>query len=154
MILLSDEIANRVGGYVLGTGVISLIAGTLTFIWLLIFGVPYPLLLAIGVALLDLVPVVGSTVAGAVVCLVALSVSLPVAGATAGFFIAYRFAEDYLLVPKIIGRTVKVSSLGTLLAVLVGGAVFGVIGALVAIPVAAAIQLIIIEVAIPRLDHA
>jgi predicted PurR-regulated permease PerM len=154
MILLTDEIANRVGGYVLGTGVISLIAGTLTFIWLLIFGVPYPLLLAIGVALLDLVPVVGSTVAGVVVSLVALSVSLPVAGATAGFFIAYRFAEDYLLVPKIIGRTVRISSLGTLLAVLVGGAVFGVIGALVAIPVAAAIQLIIIEVAIPRLDHA
>ena len=154
VILLSDEIAARVGGYVLGTGVISLIAGALTFTWLLIFGVPYPLLLAIAVALLDLIPVLGSTIAGGLVCLVALTVSLPIAGATAAFFIAYRFTEDYLLVPKIIGSTVKISALGTILAVLFGGALFGVIGALVAIPTAAAVQLIIREVAIPRLDHA
>jgi predicted PurR-regulated permease PerM len=154
VILLSDEIAARVGGYVLGNAVISVIAGTLTFIWLLGLGVPYPLLLAIGVALLDLIPVVGSTVGGVVVVLVSLTVSLPVALATAVFFVVYRLVEDYLLVPKIIGRAVRVSALATVVAVLFGGVLFGIIGALVAIPAAAAIQLIFREVAAPRLDRA
>jgi predicted PurR-regulated permease PerM len=154
VILLSDEIAARIGGYVLGAAVIALIAGSLTFIWLLIFGVPYPLLLAIGVALLDLIPVVGSTLAGVVVSLVALTVSLPVALGTATFFLVYRFVEDYLLVPKIVGLAVQVSALATVVAVLFGGVLFGVIGAVVAIPTTAAIQLIVREVAIPRLDRA
>lgn len=151
---LSDQIAARVGGYVLGNAIISVIAGVLTFIWLLIVDVPYPLLLAIGVALLDLIPVIGSIAAGVVVCLVALSVSIPTALGTAGFFLVYRFLEDYLLVPKIIGRAVQVSALATVVAVLCGGVLFGVIGALVAIPTAAAIALIVREVAIPRLDRA
>jgi predicted PurR-regulated permease PerM len=153
VILLGDEIAARVGGYVLGNVVVSVIAAALTFLWLLIFGVPYPLLLAILVALLDLIPTIGSTAAGVLVSLVALTVSLPVALATAAFFIIYRFVEDYLLVPKIIGAAVKVSALATVVAVLLGGVLFGVIGALVAIPIAAAVQLIVREVAIPRLDR-
>ncbi|HEY3606032.1 MAG TPA: AI-2E family transporter, partial [Pseudonocardiaceae bacterium] len=107
-ILIGDEIFAKVGGYVLGNLATSLISGILTFVWLLIFQVPYPLLLSILVAVLDLVPVVGSSIGGAVVALVSLTVSLPVAIATVGYFIAYRFAEDYLLVPKIIGRVLKV----------------------------------------------
>jgi len=83
VILLGDEIAARVGGYVLRNVVVSVIAAALTFLWLLIFGVPYPLLLAILVALLDLIPTIGSTAAGVLVSLVALTVSLPVAVATA-----------------------------------------------------------------------
>jgi predicted PurR-regulated permease PerM len=126
----------------------------MTFIWLLIFGVPYPVLLAIMVALLDLIPVVGSTVAGAVVCLVALTVSVPVALATAGFYVFYRFLEDYLLFPKIIGRVVHIPSVVTVVAVVLGGVMFGIIGALVAIPVAAAALLIVQEVVLPRLDQA
>lgn len=117
------------GAYVLGNVVVSLIAALLTFAWLLIFGVPYPLLLAILVALLDLIPALGSTLAGVLVCLVALTVSLPVALATAGFFVIYRFVENYLLVPKIIGGVAKVSALATVVAVLLGGVLFGVIGA-------------------------
>jgi predicted PurR-regulated permease PerM len=154
VILLGDEIAARIGGYVLGAAVIAVIAGILTFVWLLILGVPYPLLLAIGVALLDFVPVIGSTVGGALICLVALTVSLPVGIATAVFFLIYRFVEDYLLVPRIIGRAVQVSALATIVAVLFGGVLFGVVGALVAIPTAAALQLIFREVALPRLDRA
>jgi predicted PurR-regulated permease PerM len=115
--------------------------------------VPYPLLLAILVAVLDLIPVLGSTIAGVVVCLVALTVSVPVALATGGFFLVYRLAEDYLLVPKIIGRVLKVPGLVTVVAVLLGGVLLGVIGALVAIPVAAAVLLIVREVLVPRLDH-
>jgi predicted PurR-regulated permease PerM len=153
-ILIGDEISAKVGGYVLGNLVISLIAGVLTLIWLTIFGVPYALLLAVTVAVLDLVPVIGSIIGGVLVSLVALTVSLPVCLATVGFFVLYRLLEDYLLVPKIIGGVLKVPALVTVVAVLVGGALLGVIGALVAIPVAAALLLIAKEVLYPRLDRA
>jgi predicted PurR-regulated permease PerM len=151
-ILIGDQIFAKVGGYVLGNLVISVIAGVLTYIWTLSFGVPYALLLAILVAVLDLVPVVGSTVAGVIVALVALTVSIPVALATVGFFIVYRLFEDYFLVPRIIGRVVEVPSLVTVVAVLLGGVLLGIVGALVAIPIAAAILLLLREVTFPRLD--
>jgi predicted PurR-regulated permease PerM len=153
-ILLGDEIFAKVGGYVLGNMLISLIAGALTFLFLEVVSVPYVLLLSILVAILDLVPVIGSTIAGVVVCLVALSVSLPVCLSTVGFFVVYRLLEDYLLVPRIIGRAVKVPALVTVVAVLVGGALLGIVGALVAIPAAAALLLLTQEVLFPRLDHA
>ncbi len=152
-ILIGDEILAKVGGYVLGNLVVSLVAGLLTFGWLIIFHVPYPVLLALMVALLDLIPVIGSTVAGIIVALVALSVSLPICIATIAFFIAYRFAEDYLLVPRIIGRAVQVPAMVTVVATLVGGALLGILGALVAIPVAAGLLLLLREVALPRLDR-
>jgi len=100
----------------------------------------------------DLIPVIGFTAGGAIVSLVALTVSLPVALATLGFYIAYRLAEDYLIVPRILGRTVKVPAVVTVVAVLIGGALMGIIGALVAIPVAAALRLLPHEVAFHRLD--
>jgi predicted PurR-regulated permease PerM len=150
---LGDEIAAKVGGYVLGNLLTSLIAGVGTLIWLLALGVPYPLALALLVAVFDLVPVIGSTVGGVLVTLVALTRSLPVGLATAGFYVAYRLLEDYLLVPKVMRRTVDVSPLVTVLALLIGGALFGIIGALLAVPVAAAIQLLVVELALPRLDR-
>jgi predicted PurR-regulated permease PerM len=152
VILIGDEIFTKVGGFVLGNFLTSVIAGLGTYIWLLIFGVPYAILLALLVALLDLIPVVGSTAGGAIVSLVALTVSLPVAIATLGFYIAYRLAEDYLIVPRILGRTVQVPAVVTVVALLVGGALMGIIGALVAIPVAAALRLLLHEVAFHRLD--
>jgi predicted PurR-regulated permease PerM len=152
VILIGDEIFTKVGGYVLGNFLTSVIAGVGTYIWLLVFGVPYPVLLGLLVALLDLIPVIGSTVGGAIVSLVALTVSLPVAVATLGFYIAYRLAEDYLIVPRILGRTVQVPAVVTVVAVLIGGALMGIIGALVAIPVAAALRLLLHEVAFHRLD--
>lgn len=153
VILLGDAIFAKVGGFVLGNVVISVIAGAGAFIWLIIFGVPYPLLLALLVALLDIIPVVGATIAGVACTLVALSVSLPVALATAGYFIVYRFVEDYVLLPKIMGRTVEVPALVTMVAVTLGGFLLGVVGAIVAIPIAASILLIVNEVVIPRLDR-
>jgi predicted PurR-regulated permease PerM len=124
-----------------------------TFVWLTVFGVPYPLLLASLVAVLDLVPVVGSSIAGVVVAAVALTVSPVVCIATIVFFIVFRFVEDYLLVPRIIGRAMKVPALITVVAVLIGGALLGIVGALVAIPIAAALQLLTQEVLYPRLDE-
>ena len=151
-ILIGDEIFAKVGGYVLGNFITSVIAGLGTYFWLLAWGVPYPLLLGMFVAFLDLIPVIGSTIGGAVVSLVALTVSLPVALATLAFYIGYRLAEDYLIVPRIMGRTVELPAIVSLVAVLIGGVLLGIIGALVAIPVAAAVRLLLHEIAIRRLD--
>lgn len=153
VVLLGDQILDKVGAYVLGKVIISIITAVSTYIWLVIFGVPYPLLLGVLVALLDLIPVVGSTIAGLVACAVALTVSIPVALYTVVFFLAQRVIEDYLLVPRIIGRVVKVPGVITVVAVILGAAVLGLVGALIAIPVAAAVQLIIEEVVIPRMDQ-
>ena len=152
-ILIGDDILAKVGGYVLGNLIVSLIAGLLTFGWLIAFHVPYAVLLSVLVAVLDLIPVVGSTVAGVIVALVALSVSLPICIATIAFFIAYRFGEDYLLVPRIIGKAVEVPAMVTVVATLIGGALLGILGALVAIPIAAGLLLVLREVALPRLDR-
>jgi predicted PurR-regulated permease PerM len=151
-ILLGDEILAKVGGYVLGNFITSVIAGLGTFFWLLAFGVPYPILLAMFVAFLDLIPVIGSSVGGAIVTLIALTVSVPVAAATLAFYVAYRLAEDYLIVPRVMNRTVQVPALVGLVAVLVGGVLLGIVGALIAIPVAAAIRLLVQEIAFRRLD--
>jgi predicted PurR-regulated permease PerM len=153
VILIGDEILAKVGGYVLGNFLTSVIAGLGTYFWMLAFGIPYPLLLGMFVAILDLIPVIGSTIGGAVVTLVALTVSLPVAIATLAFYIAYRLAEDYLIVPRIMGRTVQVPAIVSLVAVLIGGVLLGIVGALVAIPVAAAIRLLLHEITIRRLDR-
>ncbi|MCT9930821.1 AI-2E family transporter [Planotetraspora sp. A-T 1434] len=151
--LITDEILTKVGAYVLGNLITSVIAGVATFVWLEIFGVPYAVLLGIFVALVDLIPVVGSSIGGLIVCLVALTVSVPVALATLGFYVAYRFVEDYLIVPKVMGKAVEVPGVVTVLAVLIGGTLLGMIGALIAIPVAAAVRLFLREIAFPRLDR-
>jgi predicted PurR-regulated permease PerM len=150
-ILIGDEIYARVGAFVLGNVAISVIAGVATFVWLVVFDVPYPVLLAALVALLDLIPF-GSSAAGFIVAAVALTVSVPVSLATVAFYLAFRIAEDYLLVPKIVGRAVKLPAVATLLAVLIGGALSGLVGALISIPIAAAIQLLARAVLLPRLD--
>ncbi|RZS34701.1 putative PurR-regulated permease PerM [Herbihabitans rhizosphaerae] len=153
-ILLGDEIVAKVGGYVLGNLLISVIAGVVAYAWLLIFGVPYALLLSIMVAILDMIPLVGTITAGIIASLAALTVSLPVGLATIGFFVVYRLVENYLLIPKIIGGVVQVPALATVVAVIVGGALLGVVGAVIAIPVAAALQLLVREMLVPRLDRA
>ncbi len=152
MVLLTDAILQRVGGYVLGNLLLSLIAAVLTIGWALAFDIPYALLQGLLVGLLDLIPIIGSTIGGVIVSLVALTVSLPVAIATAGFYIFYRFLEDYLLTPRIMRRTVDVPGLVTVIATVVGGALLGIIGALVAIPIAAAVKLLYDEIWLPRLD--
>lgn len=152
-ILLGDEILAKVGAYVLGNLATSIIAGAATFAWCVIFDVPYPLLLGAFVAILDLIPY-GSSVAGIVVAAVALTVSIPVGIATFAFYIVFRWFEDYLLVPRVIGRVVKVPGGVTVVAVLIGASLLGVVGALVAIPVAAALQLLAQELLFPALDEA
>jgi predicted PurR-regulated permease PerM len=151
--LLLDDVLAGVGGYLLGNLFTSLIAGLGTFIWAEAWGIPYGILLGLFVALVDLVPVVGSTFGGVIVTLVALSISLPVAIATAIFYGIYRILEDYLLVPRVMRQAVNVSPVVTVLAVIIGGAMLGIIGALVAIPIAAGIKLVLEQSVFPRLDN-
>jgi predicted PurR-regulated permease PerM len=151
--LLSDEILARVGGYVLGNLATSVVAGLATLIFLWVTGVPYGVALALIVAVTDLIPLVGATIGAAVVTLVAFAG----AGVTVGiaaivFFIIYQQFENFVLVPRVMKRTVDVSPLATIVAALIGAALLGVVGALLAIPVAAAIHLISREVLLPRQD--
>jgi predicted PurR-regulated permease PerM len=94
----------RVGGHVRGNVLTSVIAGLGTLVWLEIFSVPYPGLLSLFVGSLDLIPIVGRAIAGFIVALVALTVSLPIALSTATFYIVYRNAEDYLITPRVMKR--------------------------------------------------
>ncbi len=148
--LITDEIFERVGGFMLGNLFTSVISAIGTYIFLIICGVPYALLLALVVAVFDLIPMVGSTIAGIIVSLVALTKGLPVGIATAVFYITYRFLEDYLLNPRVMKHTVRVSPGLTIIATLIGGSLLGIIGALIAIPIAATIHLLLEEVAFPR----
>jgi predicted PurR-regulated permease PerM len=150
--VLGDEILNQVGRYMLGSALNASIAGLATFVWTVSFGIPYPAALGLLVALLDMIPVIGSTVGGAIVTLVTLSVSLTAAIATLGFYIAFRLTEDYILLPKVMRHAVNVPPIVTIVAVLIGGSLLGIIGALVAIPTAAALKLLTVEVLIPRLN--
>ncbi len=152
-ILIGDELMAKVGDYVFGNVLTSLIAGAATFVWCYFLDVPYAVLLGVFVAIIDLFPY-GSTVGGFVVALVALTVSIPVTIATVVFYVVFRLAEDYLLTPRIIGRAVRVPGGVTVFAVLIGATLLGAIGALVAIPVAAAVQLLVSELLFPALDEA
>jgi len=148
--LLTDEVFDRVGGFMLGNLLTSVVSAVGTYVWLVVFGVPYALLLALVVGIFDLIPMVGSTIAGVIVSLVALSKGLPVGIATAGFYVAYRFLEDYLLNPRVMKHTVKVTPGLTIIATLIGGSLLGIIGALIAVPIAATVHLLLQEVAFPR----
>ncbi|GAA2919480.1 AI-2E family transporter [Streptomyces mexicanus] len=149
---VTDEILARTGRFMLANIATSGIAGLATFAWCAAVGVPYPAALGFFVALMDLIPVLGSTIAGVAVSLVALSVSLPIAGATAGFYIAFRLAEDYLITPRAMQYAVDVHPVVTVVGVLVGGALLGIIGALVAVPAAVAIGILLDEYLFPRVD--
>jgi predicted PurR-regulated permease PerM len=150
---LLDEILNQVGRYMLGSALNASIAGFATFVWTAALGIPDPAALGLLVATMDMIPVIGSTIGGAIVTLVALSVSTPVAIATLAFYIAFRLAEDYILLPKVMRHAVDVAPIVTVAAVLIGGSLLGIIGALVAIPIAAAVKLITVEVLVPRLNR-
>ncbi len=150
---LGDRILSQVGRYMLGSALNASIAGLSTYIWAAAWGIEYPAALGVMVALMDMIPVVGSTIGGVIVTLVALSISMPVAVATLAFYVGFRLFEDYVLLPKVMRHAVDVPPLVTVVAVLIGGSLLGIIGALVSIPIAAALKLVMQEVLIPRLDR-
>ncbi|MEH1130276.1 AI-2E family transporter [Micromonospora sp. CPCC 206061] len=148
--LITDEILSKVGAYMVGAIAIAVVAGVSTYIFLIILGVAYPFALAVVVAVCDLIPQIGATIGAVVVSIVGFAESLPVGIACAVFFIVYQQVENYLIYPKVMRRSVEVSDVAAIVAALLGVALFGVIGALVAIPAVAAIQLILREVVVPR----
>jgi predicted PurR-regulated permease PerM len=140
---VGDRIAQTVSGYVTGNLLISLIAGVSITVVLLIMGVPFALALGILVAVLDLVPLAGATIAGVLVVTVAFLTSLTAGIVVAVFVIVYQQLENHLLQPVVYGRTVELSPLAVLISVLIGAEVAGVIGALGAIPIAGTIQIVL-----------
>jgi predicted PurR-regulated permease PerM len=139
------DIYRTVGGYVTGNLLISLIAGTLTTIVLLIVGVPYALALGLIVAILDLIPLAGATIAAIIVGSVAFLHSVPAGIIVVVFFVVYQQVENHIIQPVVYGKTVQLSPLVVLIAVLIGAALAGVLGALAAIPVAGSLQVVFID---------
>lgn len=138
-------VVDKVGGYMIGNLIISLFAGVATFLCLELVRVPFALPLAVTVAITDLIPMIGATL-GAAICVVvsAFTVDIwPGAVIVLIFFIVYQQVENYLIAPRVLRNTVDLSSLAVLLVALIGGSVLGVAGAIMAIPVAAAVKVVI-----------
>jgi predicted PurR-regulated permease PerM len=150
--LVSDEVLARVGGYIVGNLATSVLAGLAALFFLLATGVPYPVALALFVAITDLVPLLGATVGALVVCVVAFFVSVPVGIASACFFVAYQLLEHRLVVPRLVPAGMRLSPLPILLAAVVGGVLFGGLGVIVAIPLMAGVRVLLTEVVFPRQD--
>jgi predicted PurR-regulated permease PerM len=142
---VGHDVYRTVGGYVTGNLVISLIAGTLTTAVLLAVGVPFAVALGVIVALLDLIPLAGATIAGVIIGTVAFLHSITAGIVVVVFFVVYQQLENHFLQPVVYSRTVQLSPLVVLVAVLVGAKLAGILGALGAIPVAGAIQVLLID---------
>jgi predicted PurR-regulated permease PerM len=142
-----EESLSRIGRYVSGNLVISVIAGTLAFAVLELLGVPFAAALGFWVAIADLVPSVG-TLLGAVLCvLVALFSSGPHAAAiVAVYFLVYQRVENYLILPRVMTKAIDLSAPTVLVTLLVGASLAGLEGALIALPIAAAVKVVIREV--------
>jgi len=142
---VGGDIYRTVGGYVTGNLAISLIAGITSTIVLLVLGVPYAVALGLVVAILDLIPLAGATIAAVIVSAIGFLQSTTTGIVLVIFFVLYQQLENHVLQPLVYGRTVQLSPLIVLVAVLMGAKLAGVIGALGAIPVAGAIQVVVLD---------
>ena len=147
---LAEEIMRRVGGYALGQVAVATINGTASWIMMSLLHVPYAAVLAVLVGILGLIPLVGATLGAVIVALVALSQGWVVTLVVLIYYVIYQQFENYVTVPRVMSRTVSVPGAVTVVAVFAGGTLMGVLGALIAIPVAAGLLLIYNEVVIPR----
>ena len=138
------DVNRAVADYVLGNIVISVLATIATWIVLSILGVPYALALGFLVGFFDLLPLVGATLGAIVVAVATVPVNFPTATIVwVAFIIVWQRFEDYVIQPMVYGRALKVNPIVTIVAVLVGASLLGILGALLAIPTAAAIQIIV-----------
>jgi predicted PurR-regulated permease PerM len=149
---IADQVASSVGRYVIGQFGIAALNATLSYIFMLIMGIPFAVVLAFIVLLLGLIPLVGNVTSSAIITLVALSVSPTTALVAAVYCLVYMQIESYLISPKIMNKAVAVPGAVVVVAALSGGALLGVLGALVAIPVAASGILIIRQILMPHQD--
>jgi predicted PurR-regulated permease PerM len=143
---ISEDVYRAVAGYVAGNVLISIIAGLSAYIVMTILDLPFAVPLAVLVAFFDLIPLVGSTIAGVVVAIVAAIVGFP--GKLIVwviFLIVYQQVENNVIQPVVYRRTVAIHPLIVIVAVLIGASLLGVLGALLAIPIAASVQIIVKE---------
>src|SRR6266566_5308874 len=144
---VADVMVDKVGSYMIGNLLISLAAGLASFAVFAALGMPFAVPLAFAVAVCDLIPMIGATL-GAVICVLAalLTTELwPTTVVVAIFFVVYQQVENYFIAPRILRHTVSLSAAAVLLAGLIGGTVLGLIGALMAIPVAAGLKVVLAE---------
>lgn len=148
---ISEQVTDSVGRYVVGQGSLAFINGLLSFIFLSIIGAEYSVLLAFIAFLFSLVPLVGTlTGSTVIVLLVLLFNGWPTVLVAAIYYLIYMQIEAYVINPRIMNRAVRVPGVVVVIAALAGGTLLGVLGALVAIPVAASILIIVRQVMIPR----
>jgi predicted PurR-regulated permease PerM len=140
------NINKAVADYVLGNIVISVLATLATWIVLMILGVPYALSLAFLVGFFDLIPLIGATLGAIFVAVATVTVDFPTATIVwIAFIIVWQRFEDYVVQPLVYGKTLRVNPIVTIVAVLAGASLLGILGALLAIPAAAAIQIILAD---------
>ena len=143
----------RTGSYAIGQVSIATINALCSYVMLSIIEVPYAAVLAVAVGFLGLIPMVGATLGAVLVGVVAFFGEPRDAIVVAVYYLIYQQLENYLLVPTIMKRTVSVPGALTVVAALAGGTLLGVLGALLAIPVAAGLLLLYEEVLVPRMRH-
>ncbi|WP_404561125.1 AI-2E family transporter [Curtobacterium sp. AB7] len=151
---VSEQITQAVGRYVVGQVSQALINGILSLVFLLIIGAPLPVLLASFAFLGSLIPLVGTLGAAVVISLLCLFASPATALAAAIYYLVYMQVEAYLISPRIMSRAVQVPGALVVIAAVAGGTIGGVLGALVALPVAASIIIIVQKVIYPRQEQA
>ncbi len=139
---LGPELTNVVSGYVIGQAIISTTFGVFTYIVLRVLDVPQPLLLALGAGILDAIPIVGVPVATVVAMGIGLSVSWQTSLIILVAFVLYQQFENYVMLPRVFGNTLQVTSLSILVGVLVGGQLMGILGIILSLPLTAAIPVI------------
>jgi predicted PurR-regulated permease PerM len=140
---LMDRATEKIGGYASGQITVCVIAGVCAFIAFLIIGLPFPAALAMWVSITTLIPSVGALV-GAVLCiLVASFVSVPTALITAVYILVYQQIENYIVSPRVMKKAVDLSPAAVIVSVLIGGSILGFVGALLALPLAAAAKVVV-----------
>ncbi|HEX6023591.1 MAG TPA: AI-2E family transporter [Solirubrobacter sp.] len=147
--VLEDSI-RAVSSSLIGNVAISIVAATVAGFSAYIFGLPFPLVLAVITGLLDLIPQVGATVAAVILTLVALTVSTEAAIAMVIIQLIYQQVENYIVYPIVYRRAVELSAFTTIVAVLIAGSLLGVVGAILAVPFAAVIKTVLREAGRPR----
>jgi predicted PurR-regulated permease PerM len=147
--VLEDAIS-AVSASLIGNLAISVVAGTVAGLSAWAFGLPFPVVLAVITGFLDLIPQVGATVAAVILVLVALTVSTPAAVAMAVIQLIYQQLENYVVYPIVYRRAVELSGFTTIVAVLIAGSILGVVGAILAVPFAAVIKIVLREAGAPR----
>ena len=147
---VTDRIVQTTSRYMLGNLAISMVCGTVYGTTAVILDLPYPLALAVIAGILDLVPNIGATIAGVIIAIVALSVSLEALIVFLIVIVIYQQIENYILQPTIIGKAAQLSGFTVLASVLAFGALFGLIGAIIGVPIAAGLQIVADELTAGR----